>query len=121
MIYNAADLFLFTSRQENCPLAPMEAAASGLPVIYRDLPEYAQLYEYPYLKARTTAEFVRLTKKMARNEHFRLKGQWMSRILLMQFEEEAIRKKLIALYQDVLQTGDERVPAVAVCGKERYS
>jgi 1,2-diacylglycerol-3-alpha-glucose alpha-1,2-galactosyltransferase len=33
-IYAAADVLLFTSYQENCPLAPLEAAASGMPVVY---------------------------------------------------------------------------------------
>jgi 1,2-diacylglycerol-3-alpha-glucose alpha-1,2-galactosyltransferase len=46
-IYAAADIFLFPSYQENCPLAPLEAAARGMPVIYRDLKEYTLLYKYP--------------------------------------------------------------------------
>lgn len=103
LIYNTADLFLFPSLQENCPLAPMEAAACGLPVVYRDLPEYAQLYEHPYLKARRVCDFIRITQKIARSHRFRRLAQKMSRQLLSQFEEGAIRKKWLALYREVLQ------------------
>jgi 1,2-diacylglycerol-3-alpha-glucose alpha-1,2-galactosyltransferase len=53
-IYAAGDLMLFPSFQENCPLAPIEAAASGIPVIYRDIEEYKSLYENPYLKTDST-------------------------------------------------------------------
>ena len=64
LIYAAADLMLFPSYQENCPLAPIEGAACGLPVVFRDLAEYTTLYERPYLKASTTDEFIRLTRDM---------------------------------------------------------
>lgn len=63
-IYAAADLMLFPSYQENCPLAPIEASASGMPVIFRDIEEYRSLYENPYLKARDKEEFIMLTKRM---------------------------------------------------------
>lgn len=103
-IYSAADLFLFPSYQENCPLAPLEAAASGLPVIYRDIPEYLDLYEHPYLKARNTDEFVAMTKRMATNPAFLNKGRSMSRNLLTQFDNERIRKQLIAVYGEVIES-----------------
>jgi 1,2-diacylglycerol-3-alpha-glucose alpha-1,2-galactosyltransferase len=102
LVYNAADLFVFPSHQENCPLAPLEAAAAGLPVIFRDLPEYAQLYEKPYLKARDTAEFCRFIRQMAGDTEFRRHGQALSKNLLLQFSKEEIREKLIALYREVL-------------------
>jgi len=108
-IYNAADLFLFPSYQENCPGAPLEAAAVGLPVIYRDLPEYALLYEKPYLKARNTEEFITLTKRMATDPSFREEGRSISRALLSQFDWESIAKQLLALYRDMLARDREAV------------
>jgi 1,2-diacylglycerol-3-alpha-glucose alpha-1,2-galactosyltransferase len=50
-LYNAADVFLFPSHQENCPYAPLEAAACGVPIVLRDLPEYRALYAEPMLYA----------------------------------------------------------------------
>ncbi|MDF2430443.1 MAG: hypothetical protein JWP44_74 [Mucilaginibacter sp.] len=57
-MYAAADIFLFHSYQENRPLAPLQSAASGLPVIFRDIPEYKSLFTLPYLKAATINEFI---------------------------------------------------------------
>jgi 1,2-diacylglycerol-3-alpha-glucose alpha-1,2-galactosyltransferase len=102
LLYNAADLLLFPSYQENCPLVPIEAAAAGLPVIYRDIREYTQLYENPYLKAKDTPEFITLTRRMASDPAFREQGRAVSKKLLTQFDKVEIRKRLIALYREVL-------------------
>jgi 1,2-diacylglycerol-3-alpha-glucose alpha-1,2-galactosyltransferase len=102
LIYAAADMMLFTSYQENCPLAPLEAAACGMPVIYRDIEEYRSLYENPYLKASNTLEFIELTKKMINDKEFYYEGLKISEEVLKQFDEELIRKKLIDTYQSLL-------------------
>lgn len=102
-VYNAADLFVFPSYQENCPLAPMEAAAAHLPVVFRDLPEYGQLYQHPYWKAANTAEFVRIIRRTAWDPAFREQGREHSKDLLKQFAKDEIRKQLIALYEEMLQ------------------
>jgi 1,2-diacylglycerol-3-alpha-glucose alpha-1,2-galactosyltransferase len=49
--YAAADCFVFPSHQENFPLAPIEAAAAGCPLILRDLPEYRPIFGDDYLAA----------------------------------------------------------------------
>lgn len=103
-IYNAADLLLFPSYQETFGLVPLEAAASGLPVIYRDIPEYLDLYEHPYLKASDTDEFIALTKRMAMDPAFLNKGRSMSRNLLTQFDNERVRKQLLALYEEIMES-----------------
>jgi len=101
-IYAAADLMLFPSYQENCPLAPIEAAACGIPVIFRDIEEYKLLYENPYLKALNKEEFIRLTKKMIRDKEFYNEGLKISQQLLKQFDKDTIREKLICVYQSLL-------------------
>ncbi len=101
LIYAAADLMLFPSYQENSPLAPLEAAASGMPVIYRDLEEYKRLYENPYLKARDNGEFIRLTKRMIHDRDFYNEGLKISEQMLMQFDKNYIREKLINLYKSL--------------------
>lgn len=102
-IYNAVDLLLFPSYQENCPLVPLEAAAAGLPVIFRDIPEYVKLYKHPYLKACDTNEFICLTKRIAADTAFREKARDISRVLITQFDKQAIREQLTALYAEVLR------------------
>ncbi len=100
-IYAAADIFLFPSYQENCPLAPLEAAASGIPVIFRDIKEYNLLYEAPYLKAITTTEFIELTKRLIHDKEFYLKGIKISEELIKQFDKDKIRNQLIQLYKQL--------------------
>lgn len=102
LIYNAADIFLFPSYQENCPLAPLEAAAAGLPVVYRDLKDYADLYQAPYLKAKDTADFIQITKRLATDTACREQAKQMSSVLLQQFEKETIKNQLLKLYQEIL-------------------
>jgi 1,2-diacylglycerol-3-alpha-glucose alpha-1,2-galactosyltransferase len=102
LIYAAADLMLFPSFQENCPLAPIEAAACGMPVIYRDIEEYSSLYENPYLKAGNKEEFIILTKRMIHDKNFYNEGLEISERLLTQFNKDIIRTKLIDIYQGLL-------------------
>jgi 1,2-diacylglycerol-3-alpha-glucose alpha-1,2-galactosyltransferase len=102
LIYAAADLMLFPSFQENCPLAPLEAAACGMPVIFRDIEEYRLLYKNPYIKAGSTAEFITLTKRMIEDREFYNEGLKISEQLLVQFDKEIIREKLISVYKSLL-------------------
>jgi len=105
-IYAAADIFIFPSYQENCPMAPLEAAACGLPVIFRDLPEYKLLYENPYLLASTTDEFIRSVRNLMNDNELYNSGKALSRNLLRQFDEEEIRNKLISIYTELYQNSD---------------
>lgn len=102
LIYASADLMLFPSFQENCPLAPIEAAACGMPVIYRDIEEYRSLYKNPYIKAGNTEEFIALTRRMINDRQFYNEGLKISEQLLIQFDKEIIREKLISVYKSLL-------------------
>jgi len=103
-IYAAGDMLLFPSWQENCPLAPLEAAACGMPVVYRNIPEYALLYKHPYIKAGTTEEFIEITKKLIYDQSFYQEGKRISEQLITQFDKNRIREKLIKLYQSLILT-----------------
>jgi 1,2-diacylglycerol-3-alpha-glucose alpha-1,2-galactosyltransferase len=100
-IYAAADIFLFPSYQENCPLAPLEAAACQMPVIYRDLEEYILLYDSPYLKAADIDDFISLTKKLINDNDFYAEALKVSACLIKQFDKDKIRAEIIALYYSV--------------------
>jgi 1,2-diacylglycerol-3-alpha-glucose alpha-1,2-galactosyltransferase len=107
LIYAAADMMLFPSYQENCPLAPIEAAAADLPVVFRDLPEYRTLYRNPYLKATTTAGFIQLTRKMISDKAFFEEGIAVSKLLITQFDENAVREKLVQIYRRLCEEESE--------------
>lgn len=100
-MYAAADVMLFTSYQENSPLAPVEGAAAGLPVVFRDIEEYTLLYKTPYLKAKTTAEFIEMTKTLMHDKAKYAEAAAMSCQLIAQFGKEYIRKQLVDLYNDL--------------------
>jgi len=101
-IYSAADLMIFTSYQETFGLVPLEAAASGIPVIYRDLDVYNLLYEKPFLKAKDTKEFIRLVHRMIHDTEFYNEGIKISSQLLGQFDKNRIREKLMGLYRELM-------------------
>ena len=118
-MYAASDLMLFPSYQENCPLAPIEAAAAGMPVIFRDIEEYKSLYENPYLKAKNKEEFIELTKKMISDKQFYNDGLKISEVLLPQFDKDLVRSKLISTYRYLLtnwqlKKSDTRVSVLGV-------
>ena len=100
-IYAAGDLFLFPSYQENCPLAPIEAAASGMPVIFRNSEEYKTLYQHNYYRGDNNEQFVELVNKLMNDKEEYKKGLKMSEELISQFDSKEIRKKLIAVYRDL--------------------
>jgi len=100
-LYAAADAFIFLSHQENSPLAPIEAAASGMPVMYRDLREYRLLYKNEFYKGTTHEDFVQWITKLASDKTFYNQGLAVSKQLITQFEKGHIRAKLISLYKDM--------------------
>jgi len=100
-LYAAADAFIFLSHQENSPLAPIEAAASGMPVMYRDLREYRLLYKNEFYKGTTHEDFVQWIAKLASDKTFYNQGLAVSKQLITQFEKYHIRTKLISLYKDM--------------------
>lgn len=103
LVYAAADVMLFPSYQENCPLAPIEAACSGIPVIFRDLPEYISLYENPYLKATSTKDFIEMTKKLMNSPTDYQDGLKISKQLITQFDKNIVRQKLLNVYTELCQ------------------
>jgi 1,2-diacylglycerol-3-alpha-glucose alpha-1,2-galactosyltransferase len=102
LIYAASDLMIFPSHHETFGLAPLEAAASGMPVIFRDIEVYKLLYENPYLKACTTEQFIDLIKRMMNDKEFYKEGLSISNKLLTQFDKNKIRKELISLYKSLI-------------------
>jgi glycosyltransferase involved in cell wall biosynthesis len=100
-VYNAADLFLFPSHQETFGLAAAEAAAAGLPVIFRDLPVYETLHNGDYCRAAQTSDFIALTKRLMKDTQFYDEIQTVSQMLTEPFEPARIHEQLISLYKTV--------------------
>ncbi len=103
-LYAGGDMLLFPSYQENCPLAPLEAAASGMPVVYRNIPEYKLLYKHEYLSANNTDEFANWINRLMVDDNAYIRGLEISSKLITQFEKNNIREKLIDVYSDLLNS-----------------
>lgn len=111
-IYAAGDMMLFPSYQENCPMAPLEAAACGMPVVFRNLKEYEMLYESPYLKGANNSDFIRIIQNAMLDEDFYENGKNMSARLIRQFDKNEVRRKLKALYQELDSVQHLRQPTL---------
>ncbi len=109
-LYAAADAFIFLSHQENSPLAPVEAAASGMPVMYRDLREYQLLYKNKYFSGSTNEDFVYWIEKLTSDQSFYDQGLEVSKKLITQFEKQFIRRQLISLYKDLIERAQSSRP-----------
>ncbi len=73
--FNALDIFIFPSYEENQGMAILEAAAIGLPIIVRDLPVYRGWLEHGVncLKAKDDSEFVSYLRRLENDRELRLK------------------------------------------------
>jgi 1,2-diacylglycerol-3-alpha-glucose alpha-1,2-galactosyltransferase len=107
-LYAGADIFIFPSYQENSPLAPLEAAASGIPVVYRDLMEYNTLYKNEYLKADSNDQFVSLINLLLNDPVSYNYSLTISTELLGQFDKDSVKRQLIELYS-TLHFGNQTI------------
>lgn len=102
---SAGDLFFFPSWGENQPVALLEAAAIGLPLVVRDLPEYSGWLEegVSCLKGRSNEEFVELIQAVALDQQLRARLTEGARRLAEQHSLERIGKRLLELYNTILE------------------
>ena len=99
--YAAADCLFFPSLQETFGLAIIEAAAAGLPLVLRDLPNYRALFGEAYL-AGNDATFGELVRRM--RDDADLRGEYAGRALTMSADFDTIRhgQLLLEVYEGVL-------------------
>ncbi|HEX8932547.1 MAG TPA: glycosyltransferase [Patescibacteria group bacterium] len=102
LIYNLADAFFFPSHQEVAPMSVIEAAACGLPLLLRDLPEYRSLYQTGYCSGSEIKEFAANIEKLQKNKTFYAEKSKASYELAQKFSYETIKNKLLNLYQSLL-------------------
>jgi len=101
---SAGDLFFFPSWGENQPLALLEAASCGLPLVVRDLPEYRGFLEdgVNCLKGRTNEEFVELIERVAEDEGLRERLSQGARRTAEEHSLRMVGERLLELYSSLL-------------------
>lgn len=96
--YAIADVFILPSEQENHPLAVIEAAASGLPIILRDLALYDSSFGDLVIKG-DDKQFAAIIKKVTSDRNFRQTAQDNSAILADKFDSQTLAGELINEYK----------------------
>lgn len=102
LLYNAADVFVFASHQEIAPMAVLEAAACGLPLLLKDLPEYRDLYKQAYIRCRTLDDFAAAVKRLQKEKTFYQQQSHASSQLAKKFSYNIIGDQLIAIYKSLV-------------------
>ena len=99
--YALADCLFFPSVQETFGLAIVEAAATGLPLVLRDIGTYGPLFGATYLASDETgfADAIALLRDDV-NERARYAD--LSRTLASRFDTSRLADQLIQVYDDVL-------------------
>lgn len=101
-VINAADAFLFPSYQENASMALIEAAACGLPLLLRDIPEYKELYKDGYIACIDTDSFKKNIDKILHDKNYFSSSSKQSLSLAKRFSTTALAKFLVSYYTTLL-------------------
>lgn len=102
--YHAADMFWLPSEQETFGLVVVEAAASGLPVLLRDIPDYQETFRADALLGTTVGECVTHITSLRDNPSLRRVWQQHATALAARFDSTTATQQLIAIYHRLLST-----------------
>ncbi len=99
---NAADVFFFPSYQENFPMAVLEAASCGLPLLLRDNPEYRETYRDWYIPAKNDEEFKNYILKIYQDISFREDYKKRALRLAKEYNAENVANMMVEVYKEIL-------------------
>jgi 1,2-diacylglycerol-3-alpha-glucose alpha-1,2-galactosyltransferase len=97
----AADVFFLPSEQENHPMAVLEAAGAGLPIVLRDIPEYNDTFKNDALRG-TDSTFAGLISRLLIDEAFCRQAVLGSQDIAKRFDSVSGGHQLIEAYKSVL-------------------
>ncbi|HSE61622.1 MAG TPA: glycosyltransferase family 4 protein, partial [Candidatus Saccharimonadales bacterium] len=96
----AADVFFLPSEQENHPMAVLEAAGAGLPIVLRDIPEYNDTFKQDAIRG-TDATFVDLIVRLSTDTAFRKQALTGSKDIAERFDSASGSRQLLAAYKSI--------------------
>lgn len=100
--YQAADAFILPSNQENHPLAVIEAAASGLPIIIRDIHEYDSSFKDDLIRGDDDS-FAGLLERLQTDGKFRAAAIAGSKRVAERFDNKVAAAAFVKLYRSLLK------------------
>ena len=103
--FNALDIFVFPSFEENQGMVILEAAAVGLPIIVRDLPVYNPwlMDGQNCLKAKNDEEFKTCLERIITDESLRWRLVASAKTLARQEDIKTLNQKLLETYEGLLE------------------
>ena len=100
--YAASDAFMLPSEQETFGLVIVEAAAAGLPIVLRDIPDYDGTFRADALMAADDESFAQAIKHLMQDKHFYDQAKQRAQHIARRFDSAAGAEQLVALYKKVL-------------------
>lgn len=102
--FNALDIFIFPSYEENEGMAILEAAALGLPIIVRDIPVYKGwlLHNENCLKAKNDDEFEQCVKLLLSDSTLRQRLGANAKILAQKKSKTTLAKRYEEIYKQLV-------------------
>lgn len=97
-----ADIFVLPSTQENHPMAVLEAAWAGLPILLRDIPEYDDTFRGFVAMAKSDDDFAVQLWKILSDENFKQQLRKGSSEIKKRFSTDYVSKILIEKYKKIL-------------------
>lgn len=94
---SAADVFCLPAEQENHPMAVLEAAGAGLPIVLRDLPEYNDTFRGDAILC-DDDDFVAAIKKLRSDKLFYKAQQQKTKRIAKRFDSAVAAEYLVKLY-----------------------
>lgn len=95
--FKAADALLFPSEQETFGLVVVEAAAAGLPVVVRDIPDYEESFGSDVI-AVNEKKFLDELRRLRDDHEYYQSNQKKSGVLASRYDSSAYADKLQKLY-----------------------
>lgn len=96
-----ADVFFLPSDQENHPMSVIEAAATGLPIVVRDIPEYDDTFKKDVIRGHDDT-FATIIERLFTDAAFKKTATKGAASIAKRFDSQASGEQLVTIYKTLL-------------------